>query len=283
MKKLTIITINYNNSIGLKRTLKSVDEQRGLVYEFIVIDGGSSDDSLNMIDSYNYLITKYISEKDNGVYNAMNKGIDMSTGDYILFLNSGDYFYNNKSLLNVSDKMDGTDLIAFNINLYSSDFNLIHKHPDELTSYFLFDETLAHQSVLIKRSLFEEFGLYDESLKIVSDWKFFLKVAFSGCTYKNYNHILTKFEFGGISTTLEGVKTRIKERDKVLKENYPFFYNDYKLHKKNEDILKMNRFKMLVEIEKSKYGRKFISLVLRLYLFLFSSKKLNNILESNDS
>ncbi|WP_435683726.1 glycosyltransferase family 2 protein [Polaribacter sp.] len=283
LMKISIVTINYNNYLGLERTLKSVQAQKNATYESVVIDGGSNDKSTDVIKNYKSIITSSVSEADNGVYQAMNKGIKIAKGEYLLFLNSGDYFYDDTSLSKILKELDGTDLIAFNINMYNSKINIIYKHPEKLSSYYLFDETLAHQSVLIKRDLFKKYGLYDENLLVVSDWKFFLKAAISGCTYKNHDQIITKFEYGGISSTAEGVRIRKKEREVVLKEDYAFFYDDYKLLKKQKELLSINRFKLLLEIEKKYLGRKFLSIVLRGTVYLFSKKKLKNILNSNDS
>jgi glycosyltransferase involved in cell wall biosynthesis len=279
LMKISVITINYNNSSGLKRTIKSVKEQRGFIYEFIIIDGGSIDNTLEVINEYKTIITKSISEKDDGIYHAMNKGIKLSSGDYLLFLNSGDYFYNSTSLSRNIKLIKDFDLIAFDINLYGVGFNTIHKNPDKLSFSFIFLETLSHQSVFIKRELFKSIGFYDETLKIVADWKFFLHSIMSGCSYKNYNITLTSFEFGGISTTGEGVITRINERDLVLRNEFPFYYEGVKRLENQKKILSLNRFKLLAEVENYKYGRFFSSFFLRLYVFLFSKKSINEILK----
>ncbi|WP_341220842.1 glycosyltransferase family 2 protein [Polaribacter atrinae] len=277
--KISIITINYNNDSGLERTIKSIEEQKSSSCEFIVIDGGSNDNSLNIINKYKSLITSFVSEKDKGIYNAMNKGIDKATGDYILFLNSGDYFYDNTILSKNIQLIKDFDLIAFDINLYGEGFNIIHKNPDKLSFSFIFLETLSHQSVFIKRELFKRIGYYDDSLEIVADWKFFIHAIMSGCSYKNYNITLSSFEFGGVSTTGEGVKTRIKERERVIKNEFPFFYEGFKGLEDYKRLSNLNRFKLLKEIEHDKFGKKLFSILFRIYILFFSRKKIKNILK----
>ena len=109
--KLSIITINYNNAIGLKKTIESLIEQSYQEYEYIVIDGGSDDGSKEVIwESLRY-VSSWCSEKDTGVYNAMNKGIMRATGEYLLFLNSGDYLYDSTVLEDVTSTLSGEDII----------------------------------------------------------------------------------------------------------------------------------------------------------------------------
>lgn len=278
MPKISIITINYNNARGLEKTIESVVAQNYCDLEYIIIDGGSTDESVEIIKKNKTVINKWISEKDNGVYNALNKGIKIATGDYLLFLNSGDHFYNSE-VLNLNTKhIDVQDIIIFDIHLYGLGKDYIHRHPDELHFSFLFEETFAHQSVFIKRSLFDEIGLYDENLKIVSDWKFFIYAIVSGATYKFVHNVLSTFYFGGISSTVQGTRIRQKERETILKEEFKLYYKDYKLLNEQKKILNTNRFKLLLEIEKSLLGKKIISLLLRSYVILFSKRKLRDII-----
>lgn len=279
MLKLSIITINYNNLEGLKRTVESVVNQSWQEFEYIVIDGGSTDGSVAFIESYGYTIDCWVSEPDNGIYNALNKGIQKATGEYLLFLNSGDHFYSAAVLENNVHHLSNHDIIAFDIHMLGQGHNFIHKHPDELLFSFLFEETFAHQSVVIRRTLFDTVGLYDESLKIVADWKFFIHAIALGHTYKSVHDVLSVFYFDGISATAEGIFTRKREREKVLLEEFPLYYKDYKLLQKQKELLEMNRFKMLLELEKTFLGRKTASFFFRIYVALFSKNKLKDIIK----
>jgi glycosyltransferase involved in cell wall biosynthesis len=269
MPKISIITINYNNAIGLKKTIDSVSAQSYSDLEYIVIDGGSTDESVAIIKKNKNCISKWVSEKDNGIYNAMNKGIAMATGDYLLFLNSGDHFYKDDVLEESVDDFINEDIVCFDINLKDSENDFIHKHPDKLSFLFLFERTFAHQSVFIKRGLFEIVGYYDENLKMVSDWKFFTDaIVKHSATYKRINKTLSTFYFGGISCTPEGVILVENERKEVLKKEYSLYYDDYSFLISNRNLLNKERFKTLQRLEQSYAGRKLSSLVLKLLTFI---------------
>jgi glycosyltransferase involved in cell wall biosynthesis len=247
-------------------------------FEYIVIDGESTDGSTSFIESYSDKIDYWVSEPDRGIYNALNKGIQKATGDYVLFLNSGDHFYSATVLANNEHQLINHDIIAFDIRMLGQGYDFIHQHPDELLFSFLFEETFAHQSVFIRRTLFDTIGLYDENLKIVADWKFFIQALTSGYSYKGVHEILSVFYLDGISATAEGTFTRRREREKVLQEEFPLFYKDYKLLQRQKELLNMNRFKMLLELEKTFLGRKAASFFFRIYVALFSKKKIKDII-----
>lgn len=278
-KKLTIITINYNNLVGLQRTQESVVNQTWQEFEYVIIDGGSTDGSAAFIESCSDTIDYWVSEPDNGIYNALNKGIQKATGEYLLFLNSGDHFYSDEVLTNNVHHLSNHDIIAFDIQMLGQGRDFIHKHPDELLFSFLFEETFAHQAVFIRRTLFDTVGLYDENLKIVADWKFFIHAIASGYSYSNVHEVLSVFYFGGISSSYEGIFIRKEEREKVLKEEFSLYYSDYKLLQRQKELLEMNRFKMLLELEKTFLGRKTASFFFRIYITLFSKNKLKDIIK----
>ena len=110
-KKLSIITINYNNQSGLQRTVESIVNQTWKEFEYIVIDGGSTDGSAAYLESQNKIFDYWVSEKDLGIYNAMNKGIKAATGHYLLFLNSGDELLNDKVLAQNHHNLENKDLV----------------------------------------------------------------------------------------------------------------------------------------------------------------------------
>lgn len=273
MPKLSVITINFNNAEGLERTIKSVVAQGYEDVEYIVVDGNSTDGSVAVIDKYESSITKWISEPDTGVYQAMNKGIALATGDYLLFLNSGDYFYSEGVLSNIEKYLGTEDLLLFDIHVKGQEKDFIKKHPDTIRFSFLFEETFAHQAIIIKRTLFDEVGHYDESYKIVSDWKFFIHAISKGYSYKTIHEVLSTYHLDGMSATAKGTFTRRAERETILKSEFPQFYEDYK----EWELLKMNRFKALAELEKSKSGRKIVSGMLRLLLRIFRNKSVKDL------
>lgn len=278
MSKISIITINYNNLEGLKRTVESVINQTWKEFEYIVIDGGSSDGSKEYIESHSKSIDYWVSESDSGIYNAMNKGIAKATGEYLLFLNSGDHFYGNTVLEKNYKFIDNYDLIYFDLQVINNESFNILKFPEEIRFSDLYARSfysLLHPTTFIKKELFSLVGMYDEKYKIVSDWKFFLFALFRyNCSYKKINSILSSFYLGGISSSFDNHI----ERDKVLNEDFKAFISDYEELYVKTDLLNTNRFKMLQEIEKNIIGKKMVSLFFRAYIVLFSKNKLKNIL-----
>lgn len=219
--KYSIITINYNNKEGLHKTIESVKSLHSEEYEYIIIDGNSTDGSVDIIKDNESFITYWISEKDNGIYNAMNKGIRQARGEYIIFMNSGDIFYDPEVLNNVGKELDNYDIIV------GKEF---HQNPEtgETATTFLPSRIsmatfvvsyLPHQSGFIKRQLFENMP-YDENLRIVSDWKFYMQqIVCNERTIKLIDTIVSKREQGGISNANCSLNT--EERMKVLQEMLP--------------------------------------------------------------
>lgn len=225
---ISIITVNRDNLAGLQRTVDSVLQQTWKAYEYIVIDGNSTDGSAEFLKSRDSEIDKWVSELDTGIYNAMNKGIRMATGEYLLFLNSGDELYHSKVFENNYKYLGTEDIIYFDIFLIFENESKVHKYPEELNFSTFRDGAIGHPSSFIKRELFKKVGFYDENLKIVADWKFFfLAVVKCKCSFIKVDQVLSKFYMDGISST----KTNIvkKEREKVLGENFKYHERIYRL------------------------------------------------------
>lgn len=277
-KKLSIITINYNNVAGLQKTIDSVLNQTWQEFEYIVIDGGSTDGSATYLASHNNELTYWVSEPDQGIYNAMNKGIAKATGEYLLFLNSGDHLYNEDVLRKNNHTLLDFDLITFDLNIKGENIekNIVFpNHFKFLDLYVSSYYSLLHPVTFIKKELFDTVGLYDEKYKIISDWKFFMLALFKfNCSYKKIESTLTTFYLGGISS---GSANQI-ERKKFLHEEFKYFVEDYEQNIKNQALLNSNRFKMLAELERTTFGKKVASCFLRGYILLFSRKKLKSII-----
>ena len=226
---LTIITINRNNAAGLEKTMQSVLSQTGKDFEYVVVDGASTDESVAIIerlapDFGDHL--KWISEPDEGIYNAMNKGIRMATGEYIQVLNSGDSLVSPE----VVDRMyaalekEGRPSILYGNMLKDFPDGRVHRDTsfagEEITLLGMYIGTLNHSPAYIRRSLFDKYGLYDESLKISSDWKWYLQAIVFGEEKPVYADIdVTLFDMTGISETNAGLTKT--ERAQVLKELVP--------------------------------------------------------------
>lgn len=199
--KISIITINYNNAIGLEKTILSILNQNYSNFEYIIIDGNSSDGSKDIILKYKEKITYWISEPDNGIYNAMNKGINVAKGEYLLFMNSGDILVNDKNILTICEEKLCQDIIAFDCFL-EKDNTIVGRrtHIENPTFFYVFRNGFKHQSTFIKRSLFEKLGLYNENYKIASDYEFWIRCFLNPLTIaKSYPIPIAIFQLNGIS------------------------------------------------------------------------------------
>lgn len=227
--KLSIITINRNNAAGLEKTMTSVLRQTCTAWEYIVVDGASTDESVDTIKRLSGEFggrLKWISEPDKGIYNAMNKGIGMAEGDYVQFLNSGDCLAAD----DVVEKMyHALELSGYPSILYGNMLKDLVSGKilrdkgfagKEMTFLGFFRGTVNHSSTLIQRALFDKYGLYDESLKIVSDWKWFLQAIVLGEEIPVYTDTdITLFDMTGISETNK--KLTGQERKGVLQALFP--------------------------------------------------------------
>lgn len=229
--KLSIITINLNNFAGLQNTIESVLCQTFKDFEWIVIDGGSVDASLEIIRKYSNCFSYWVSESDGGIYNAQNKGIARTSGDYCYFLNSGDVLYNRETLENIFNQDLWADIITGNSYVREKDGSLhFVKSPKQVTFYTFYHHTILHQATLIRTNLFRKVGLYNENLKIVADWEFFVKALFlHQCTYQSLDLTVSVFDNCGISSNPENYNDSLKERKEVLLRYFPYFIEDYNL------------------------------------------------------
>lgn len=271
-QKISIITINYNNKKGLEKTIKSIISQTQRDYEFIIIDGGSTDGSKELIESYSEELDYWVSESDAGVYNAMNKGIKVANGDFVIFMNSGDCFFETTILEKVNLLLvDGCDI-------YYGDNYKIKPHskrkktyPEKLSFSFFYSSCINHQSTFIRRQLFFDYFLYNETFKIVSDWEFFIyTICLENRPYKYLKMTICNYDFTGISSTKEHSSIVEFEKEAVFNKYFPLFMEDYKLM----SIVKSKRIQQIFYIKKFKIPWKlFKGVVNFLELFLCKKKK----------
>lgn len=199
--KYSIITVNYNNKDGLRKTIESVIHQTYRDFEYIVIDGGSTDGSADILIEYDKQITYWVSEPDKGIYNAMNKGIAQAKGEYLNFMNSGDCFYAPNILEKVASYNYETDFIVGRDYHFNEEIQKGHASnlPSRTTMIHFFVATLDHQSSFIKRKLFDN-SPYDEGHRLVSDWIFFTeKIVRDGKRVQFIPDIVCRREEGGLS------------------------------------------------------------------------------------
>lgn len=215
--KYSIITINYNNRDGLEMTINSVLEQTYKDLEYIIIDGGSTDGSLEVIKKYATKIDYWVSEPDNGIYNAMNKGIRKATGDYLNFMNSGDKYHSPSALEMIAGMHSDDDIIIG--GYYDSKRGIAHTiPPQDITLLSLMKYTINHQATFIKKKLFNK-RLYDESYIIMADAKYnFQSIIIDNCSVKITDCIVSDYDTTGASSNYDLYK---KERKRFLEELFP--------------------------------------------------------------
>lgn len=219
--KYSIITVNYNNKDGLRKTIGSVIHQSLRDFEYIVIDGGSTDGSADVLKEYDAQIDYWVSEPDKGIYNAMNKGIAQAKGEYLNFMNSGDCFYNANVLKEVSECGYTTDMIIGKDYHFdpTSQRGFATIHPPRLSMLTFYIQTLPHQSTFFKRKLFDN-TLYDEEFKLASDLKFYIqKFCIESCSFCFINVIICSREPDGACNAFPEIGQ--KEHKKILSHFLP--------------------------------------------------------------
>ncbi|MDR0799419.1 MAG: glycosyltransferase [Dysgonamonadaceae bacterium] len=247
--KLSIITINLNNAGGLRKTIESVVNQSFADYEYIVIDGGSSDESVEVIRQYAGKIKYWVSEPDTGIYAAMNKGIRAAKGEYCQFLNSGDTLYSSTVLEEVFCKNPATAILSGNMiriengcECCDRGIAFVRAQKQETVSLFdLLVGTINHPSAFICKDLFDRFGLYNEHYRIASDWIFFLQtVGLNGVPVEYIDVTVARFDSNGISN--RQINLQQDERAAAIRKFVPdSILVDYKQYQKMIQELKVVR------------------------------------------
>lgn len=227
--KLSIITVNLNNREGLKNTLKSLEKQTYKEFESIVIDGASIDGSVDIIKS-SPIVNIWISEKDSGVYDAMNKGIERASGDYLLFLNSGDTLFCDDTIKTVIPNLNSEAIVYGNIQFIKQDDAppYIQYFPENLTFKHFYNQSLGHPSTFIRQDLFEKYGKYETKYTIVADWVFFTNVIIKEQVSTKYiPDVISRFYLDGMSSDPKNQDAIEMERQTFLQKEFPLFYKDY--------------------------------------------------------
>lgn len=222
MPKLTVITIVYNNVRDIERTINSVLKQTYKNIEYIIIDGKSTDGTLAVIAQYKERISKIISEPDKGIYDAMNKGLALATGDYILFMNSGDEIYDEQTVEDVFDSAPGADIYYGETEMFNDNWESLgrrrHEAPEIFNwKSFQFGMNISHQAIYVRRSITEP---YDLKYKYSSDIDWIIKSAKKASNIVNVHRYVAKYLVGGMSK---------KKHRESLKERFEIFTKYYGL------------------------------------------------------
>jgi glycosyltransferase involved in cell wall biosynthesis len=245
---ISVVTISYNAENTIERTIKSVLNQEYETIEYIVVDGGSSDNTLNIIKKYKDSITTFISERDNGISDALNKGIKLSTGEFILFVNADDWL-NPDTILNAAKEINpDVDLLTGGINLYKND-QLEYTVQSNL-SEFENRMSLTFPSTFIRKSVYTENGGYDESIKCAMDYDLYLRAYYKGYNFKVSPDIMANMQEGGVSKV-----HRLKAQEEV-----------YKIKKKTQgfkvtSLIYLYKMKIILSTSSILYKLKLYSLI----------------------
>lgn len=220
--RFSIITICFNAEKEIERTLNSVSEQSYAHIEYIIVDGKSTDGTLYIVDKFRPIVSKQISEPDKGLYEAMNKGIQLATGDYLCFLNAGDMFFSSTTLQEVVDGLKGTepDVIYGNTALVDDEGSFLRMRrlspPQQLTwKSFKQGMLVCHQAFMPKRELAP---LYDLNYRFSSDFDWCIRILKNSVLTHNTNTTLIKYLNEGVTT--RNHKASLQERYQIMESHY---------------------------------------------------------------
>ena len=224
MNKITIITVVKNNLIGIRKTIKSIRSQTFTNYEHIIIDSNSNDGTSDFLKKNLNSKTIYLREQDSGIYDAINKGINLSSGDYIGLLHSGDFFYSSKSLMYISENLMNLDYIFGDLAYFKKKkinriwkFKVNHLHkPNPLK--------IPHTTLFLKKNIIQDLNLYEKKFQIASDTDFLIKLCRNNYKYKKLDKFLIFMQSGGVSFSFLNLSRKFKEDIKILKKHYRVFF-----------------------------------------------------------
>jgi len=227
--KLSVITINYNNANGLQKTMQSVVGQTYKDYEYIVIDGGSKDRSADVIKEHEQSLSYWVSEKDTGIWNAMNKGIAVSKGEYCLFMNSGDYMASPDVLEKAAAYLNGKEIIYGDVYFAFEDGTITEPyHEPDMNLFKLTYTNLPHQATFIKTSLLKALGGYKEEYKVASDWFFLVQALIEhNAQFEKIPLKISYFDKTGVSSTTDSGHEGID----AVSKHYPFLIAQFEVNK----------------------------------------------------
>ena len=262
--KYSVITINYNNCEGLRHTIESVVGQTYKDYEYIIIDGGSTDGSAEVIKKYADKIDYWVSEPDGGIYNAMNKGVAQAHGEYSIFMNSGDRFYEQNILEKVNTVKPTEDVVVGKVSIDDENHMISPPPHGALTMYHLYSGSIPHQGSFIRTNLLRKYP-YDEKLKISSDWKFFVQILIlNNGSIRYLDEFVARYDTEGLSSS--NPKLMRQEKEAVMSALFPpRVLDDYRKMKESECLTQLLTLQLRKHYGIDKLLFKLGSLLLKLH------------------
>ncbi len=211
--KISIITITYNNVIGLKSTIESIITQSSSNFECIIIDGASTDETPQYLESLHDTRLRIISEPDSGIYNAQNKGWKLAVGEYCLFLNAGDRLFHHHVIEQVESLLTNQSIVCFDLAFEYDQYSIQKSIPNRIDEKYMSSSSLFHPSTFIFRELLAALNGYNEDFRIVADYDFFLRALFDyNASVKIVHYITSVFDTKGLSSSPESRSKQQEER-----------------------------------------------------------------------
>lgn len=246
-QKFSIITVSYNSVDTIEQTILSVLNQTYSNIEYIIIDGGSTDGTVDIIKKHEDKISHWVSEADNGIYDAMNKGIQLATGGWVGILNSDDY-YELDAITKIHDAIlsnSGSELVYGNLKLINENGTTTIERPITDLEMISNNMTISHPTVFVKRIIYEKFGLFNLNYKLTADWELLLRFFKSKVLFVYVNVLIANFRVGGAGSGFKVIHLNERYKIRHLYSNKKAIYYDLK------DLMIFIYFKM--SLQKSKY------------------------------
>lgn len=219
MKKISIITVCLNEAKSIGATCESICVQSFRDFEWIVIDGGSTDRTLNILRDYEDSIDCLISEQDSGIYNAMNRGARKATGEYLIFMNGGDCFASPEAL-EIASQTQGAQMLYGDVYLGGASGD-VETYPEVVESGYMLRKMIPHQATFYQRATFEAVGGYDESFKIAADYDLYVRLfEIERISHQHIPHPIAIFDLEGISNSKEFRQLRKHENHRIRKKYF---------------------------------------------------------------
>ncbi len=224
--KISIITVVWNNEKTIKDAIESVLEQTHKDIEYIIIDGASTDGTVDVVKSYGNRISKFVSEPDRGLYDAMNKGIALASGDVVGILNSDDFYIDNgviERVMKEFEKSQAGSVFADLVYVKSDNLNKVVRYYDSshfTPQRFAYGWMPAHPTFFVRRCVYEKYGLFRTDLKIAADFDLLARFLYTHMiSYSYMKEVLVKMRLGGVSTSLSSIWINNIEQLRICRQN----------------------------------------------------------------